>query len=122
MPRGSTYEEDRAKARAEKLKIAQEEWNKAAESYGWVDKDKGVAHIPIQRAMELELADLQAKKPDAGRSDRDSAACRSAGHDPGRSAGPRNPPTSRPVSPSAGRTASVQNRRLRPRRPTAGQL
>lgn len=63
MPRGSTYEEDRAKARAEKLKTAQEEWNKVAESYGWVDKDKGVAHIPIRRAMELELADLQAKKP-----------------------------------------------------------
>jgi predicted outer membrane lipoprotein len=63
MPRGATYEEDRAKARAERLKAAQDEWNKTAESYGWVDKDKGVAHIPIRRAMELELADLQAKKP-----------------------------------------------------------
>ena len=63
MPRGSTYEADRAKTRAEKLKTAEEEWNKTAESYGWVDKDKGVAHIPIRRAMELELADLQAKKP-----------------------------------------------------------
>jgi hypothetical protein len=62
MPRGSTYEEDRAKARAEKLKIAEEEWNKTAESYGWVDKEKGVVHIPIHRAMALELGDLQAKK------------------------------------------------------------
>ncbi len=63
MSRSSTYEEDRAKARAEKLKTAQEEWNKTAQSYGWVDKTKGVAHIPIQRAIELEIADLQAKKP-----------------------------------------------------------
>jgi hypothetical protein len=63
MSRGSTYEEDRARARAEKLKTAADEWNKTAGSYGWVDKGKGVAHIPIQRAIELELADLQAKKP-----------------------------------------------------------
>ena len=64
MPRGSSYEEDRAKARVEKLRTAQAEWNKTAESYGWVDKAKGVAHIPVQRAMELELTDLQAKKPE----------------------------------------------------------
>jgi hypothetical protein len=57
------YEEERAKARAEKLKTAEEEWNKTSSSYGWVDKEKGVARIPIERAMELELADLQAKKP-----------------------------------------------------------
>jgi hypothetical protein len=63
MQRGSSYEEERAKARAEKLKTAQEEWNKTSSSYGWVDKGKGVARIPIQRAMELELADLQSKKP-----------------------------------------------------------
>ena len=63
MPRGSTYEGDRAKARAEKLKTAEDEWNKTAQSYGWVDQAKGVAHIPIERAMALELADLQAKKP-----------------------------------------------------------
>ena len=63
MHRGSTYEEDRAKARAEKLKTAQDEWSKTSSSYGWVDKGKGVAHIPIHRAMMLELADLQSKKP-----------------------------------------------------------
>ena len=63
MSRGSTYEEDRARARAEKLKTAAEEWNKTAASYGWIDKAKGVAHIPIQRAMALTLAELQAKKP-----------------------------------------------------------
>ncbi len=63
MHRGSSYEEDRAKTRAEKLKTAVDEWNKTLGSYGWVDKAKGVAHIPIHRAMQLELADLQAKKP-----------------------------------------------------------
>lgn len=63
MHRGSNYEDDRAKVRTEKFKTAQEEWNKTAGSYGWVDKEKGVAHIPIHRAMELELASLQAKKP-----------------------------------------------------------
>ena len=63
MQRGSSYEDERAKARSEKLKIAEEEWNKASSSYGWVDKEKSVARIPIQRAMELELADLQSKKP-----------------------------------------------------------
>ena len=63
MQRGSSYEEERAKARAEKLKTAEEEWNKTSSSYGWVDKEKGVTRIPIERAMELELADLQSKKP-----------------------------------------------------------
>lgn len=65
LNRGSSYEEERAKARAEKLKAAHEEWGKAAASYGWVDKAKGVARIPIQRAMEITLADLQAKQPTA---------------------------------------------------------
>ncbi len=63
MHRGSTYEDERAEKRTEKLKTAREDWNKTANTYGWVDKTKGVAHIPIARAMELELADLQAKKP-----------------------------------------------------------
>ena len=63
MPRGSTYEQDRARARADKLKTAEEEWSKTMSSYGWVDKAKGVARIPIDRAMQLELSDLQAKKP-----------------------------------------------------------
>ncbi|MEO7168584.1 MAG: hypothetical protein ABI787_00635 [Spartobacteria bacterium] len=63
MQRGSNYEAERAKTRTEKLKTAEDEWHKTAGSYGWVDKEKGVAHIPIQRAMELEMADLQAKKP-----------------------------------------------------------
>lgn len=63
MHRGSTYEADRATARSDKFKTARAEWEKTANSYGWVDKAKGVAHIPITRAMELELKDLQTRKP-----------------------------------------------------------
>jgi hypothetical protein len=63
MHRGSTYEDERAKTRAGKLKTAEEEWNKTLGGYGWVDKDKGVTHIPVHRAMMLELADVQPKKP-----------------------------------------------------------
>ena len=63
MQRGSTYEDSRAQARTEKLKTARADWDKTANSYGWVDKAKGVAHVPIARAMELELADLDARKP-----------------------------------------------------------
>ena len=61
--RGDTYEAKRATARAEKLKTLREEASKALTTYGWVDKAKGVTHIPIDRAMELTLADLVGKKP-----------------------------------------------------------
>ncbi len=63
-PRGDTYEQKRAKAREEKLKVAREENAKALGSYGWIDKNKGVARIPIARAMELTVADLAKKKPE----------------------------------------------------------
>ena len=62
-PRGDTDKAKHAKVREEKLKILQEEANKALTTYGWVDKAKGVTHIPIDRAMELTLADLVGKKP-----------------------------------------------------------
>src|SRR3981081_2716169 len=61
-PRGDTYEQKRAKGRAEKLKVVQEE-AKSLTSYGWIDKNKGVARIPIDRAMELTVAELAQKKP-----------------------------------------------------------
>lgn len=62
-PRGDTYEAKRAKVREEKLKTAREEAEKALTTYGWIDKNKGVARIPIDQAMQLTLADLAAKKP-----------------------------------------------------------
>jgi hypothetical protein len=62
-PRGNTYEEKRAKARYEKLEAAQKENLTALTTYGWVDKNKGVARIPITHAMQLTVADLAEKKP-----------------------------------------------------------
>ena len=63
-PRGDDYEQKRAKAREEKLKTARGEDAKALTSYGWIDKNKGVARISIEHAMELTLADLAKKKPE----------------------------------------------------------
>ena len=62
-PRGSDYEETRAKKRIENLKTLREEADKALTTYGWVDKNKGVARIPIERAMELMVADLAKQTP-----------------------------------------------------------
>jgi hypothetical protein len=63
MPRGSDYEETRAKKRMEKLKTVREDAEKALNTYAWVDKSKGVVRIPIGRAMELTTADLAKQKP-----------------------------------------------------------
>src|SRR6266487_619023 len=62
-PRGTDYEETRAKKRVENLKTLREEADKALTTYGWIDKNKGVARIPIERAMELTVADLAKQKP-----------------------------------------------------------
>jgi hypothetical protein len=62
-PRGSDYEETRAKKRAELLKTTRDEAAKALTTYRWIDKNKGVAHIPIVRAMELTVAQLAQQKP-----------------------------------------------------------
>ncbi len=63
MPRGDNYEQKRSQARLEKLKTAREEYAKASEGYGWVDKEKGVARIPVQRAKEVALTELAQRKP-----------------------------------------------------------
>ena len=62
-PRGSDYEQTRAQKRMERLKALREENQKELTSYAWVDKNKGVARIPIDRAMELTAAELAQKKP-----------------------------------------------------------
>src|SRR2546430_8939875 len=62
-PHGDTYEQKRAKAREEKLRSIREATTKDLNSYAWVDKGKGVARIPIDRAMQLTLRDLASKKP-----------------------------------------------------------
>ena len=62
-PRGDSYEAKRAKVRAEKLEAAHKETTTALTTYGWVDKTKGVARIPITHAMQLTVAELAQKKP-----------------------------------------------------------
>jgi hypothetical protein len=64
-PRGSDYEQTRAKKRTELLKTSREEAAKALTTYGWIDKSKGVARIPIEHAMELTVAELAQQKPAA---------------------------------------------------------
>lgn len=59
----STVTESAAKIRIEKLKKAQEEQQKLVTTFGWVEKDKGVAHIPIEKAMQLSLATLRQIPP-----------------------------------------------------------
>ncbi|HZS17916.1 MAG TPA: hypothetical protein VFA51_08305 [Candidatus Udaeobacter sp.] len=61
--RGSDYEETRARKRMENLKALREEADKTLTTYAWVDKAKGVARIPIERAMELTVPDLARQKP-----------------------------------------------------------
>jgi hypothetical protein len=46
--------------RLQKLKTEQE---KDVTSYGWIDKDKGVARIPVEKAMEIVAAKLRAENP-----------------------------------------------------------
>jgi hypothetical protein len=62
-PRGDTYEQTRARNREQKLKALSEENTKMLTTYGWTDKSKGVARIPISRAIELTIAELANKKP-----------------------------------------------------------
>jgi len=64
-PRSSDYEETRAKKRMENLKNLREDAEKALNTYAWIDKNKGVVHIPIGRAMEVTIAQLAQQKPAA---------------------------------------------------------
>src|SRR5204863_3749631 len=64
-PHGNNYEAKRAQARKEKLKTTRDTANKELSAYAWVDKAKGVARIPIDRAMQLTMRDLASKKPAA---------------------------------------------------------
>lgn len=58
-------DEDAARA-AERSKAHQElqaEDTRKLQEYAWVDKAKGTLQIPIERAIELTIADLNSKKP-----------------------------------------------------------
>ena len=62
-PHGNNYEAKRAETREKKLSDARNTATQELNSYAWVDKGKGTARIPIDRAMELTLRDLASKKP-----------------------------------------------------------
>jgi hypothetical protein len=108
-PRTSDYEETRAKNRMEKLKALREETQKELTTYAWLDKNKGVARIPIDRAMEITIADLAQKKPaPAGPIATPAAQTAPAGASPPPAA-PQQQRTAQPVAPigsSAGQRAA----------------
>ena len=60
-PHGNTYEAKRAEAREKKLNDARNAALRELNSYAWVDKGKGIARIPIDRAVQLTLRDLASK-------------------------------------------------------------
>ncbi len=64
-PRGDKYEATRAKKRQDNLKTLHDEESKSLSAYAWIDKNKGSARIPIERAMELTMAELKQKQPAA---------------------------------------------------------
>jgi len=78
-------EPGRRELRLKNLNDLNTENQKALSSYRWIDKSKGIVGIPIDRAMELEVADLAAIHPHA--------------------AGPINPPAPSPTPSAAGSSA-----------------
>ena len=123
-PRTSDYEEARAKKRMERLKTLHEESQKELTTYAWVDKSKGVARIPIDRAIEVTVADLAQKKPvPAGPIATPASAAATAGKPPAQTApagaspgpaGPQGAAVSNPPPPGAAQQAQ-------PSAPPAGQ-
>lgn len=96
-PRTSDYEETRAKKRMEKLTTLHEESQKELTTYAWVDKNKGIARIPIDRAMEVTVADLAQKKPaPAGPIATPAAPAAPAGASPAPAASPQGAAVSSP--------------------------
>ena len=84
-----TVDEQTAEVRLKNLAELNAENQKILTQYHWVDKSKGVVGIPIDRAMDLVMAQLQSNKPHA--------------------AGPINPPAAAPapVSPAPSPNAQV---------------
>lgn len=58
-----TITEKAAMERWDRLEKLKTEQHKEATSYGWIDKDKGIARIPIEKAMELTIPKLRAQDP-----------------------------------------------------------
>jgi hypothetical protein len=111
-PRGDSYEKMRAENRLKKLKDARDEDVKALAGYAWIDKNKGTVRLPIERAMELTVAELASKKPapagpivapEASAAPGGAAAASPA---PSPSASPQSTGTPKPVSVSGPQSES----------------
>jgi len=61
-PKPLDEDAERAILRMKNLKELQEANEKRLNNYGWVDQAKGIVFIPISRAMELEISDLNDPK------------------------------------------------------------
>ena len=96
-PRGNNYEAKRAEQRLETLKKVQAGANTELHSYAWVDKNKGVVRIPIDRAMELTVTALAQKPPAPANPIETPAAAARLSSPPPRAALPRVNPTRRAV-------------------------
>ena len=83
-----TVDEQTAEVRLKNLAELNAENQKILTQYHWVDKNKGVVGIPIDRAMDLVVAQLQANKPHA--------------------AGPINPPAAAPAAASPAPSPTAQ--------------
>ena len=60
FPVGSVPPEERA-ARLSELRV---EEARLSDRYSWVDQDKGIVGLPIERGMELTLQELSGKSTD----------------------------------------------------------
>jgi hypothetical protein len=56
-------EEVKAQVRLKNLADLNSENQKVLTQYHWIDKSKGVVGVPIDRAMDLVLVELQSNKP-----------------------------------------------------------
>jgi hypothetical protein len=103
-PRGDTYEQQRAQNREKKLNELRDEDTKALTAYAWIDKNKGSVRIPIERAMQLTVAELANKKPTAAgpiatpAPAASAAASAAPAASPGQSASPHATGTPKPTS------------------------
>src|SRR3954447_12486957 len=59
---GNDIETRRAEARKAARVELQKNHEQQMQTTGWIDKSKGIAHVPIADAMKLALVELQAKK------------------------------------------------------------
>ena len=83
-----TVDEQTAEVRVKNLAELNAENERILTQYRWIDKNQGVVGIPINRAMDLVVAQLQANKPHA--------------------AGPINPPAAAPAAASPAPSPTAQ--------------